>query len=320
MQSTDNINYIVFNRLGADPLLPPYPYLIGTSCSEIISCPSTDPANEILIRKPPTGDDSGGTTNDGEVCWTPICPVAGPRGATGPTGAVGPPGPQGPQGDTGDEGIPGPLGLQGNQGDQGVDGADGIQGPPGDCDCSEETFTECTPFVIGTMTINQFGVGSGDTGIHNSTVNNVDGVFYTSNESVRVHTVLPVLFDTDLLTGGGNASTRIGLQLDNLSPILPTIDTLHEPTFSITVVETGATLTNATPDITAVADGITTGDLTISPFVTPSVGTFTFNFNENHLDFKLSQIDTSSGLSLNGFGLDIHVNISYKRPTGATGP
>lgn len=70
-----NINYVVLNRVGANPNLPPYPYLLGTNCSEIIECPSQNPANKILIKKP-----------DNTLCWTPICPPAGATGLTGLTG------------------------------------------------------------------------------------------------------------------------------------------------------------------------------------------------------------------------------------------
>lgn len=58
----DNINYVVINRVGANPNLPPYPYLIGASCSTVANCPSLDTENKILVRKP-----------DDTLCWTPIC-------------------------------------------------------------------------------------------------------------------------------------------------------------------------------------------------------------------------------------------------------
>ena len=63
MITDDNINYIVINRIGSNPNLPPYPYLIGASCSSISDCPSQDPSNLILIKKP-----------DETLCWTPACP------------------------------------------------------------------------------------------------------------------------------------------------------------------------------------------------------------------------------------------------------
>lgn len=57
-----NITYIVINKTGANPLLPPYPYLIPANCSKVLSCPSLDPHNQVLIKKP-----------DDTVCWTQIC-------------------------------------------------------------------------------------------------------------------------------------------------------------------------------------------------------------------------------------------------------
>lgn len=59
---SDNINYVAINRVGANPNLPPYAYLIGASCSTVFDCPSQDPANKILIKKP-----------DDTLCWTLIC-------------------------------------------------------------------------------------------------------------------------------------------------------------------------------------------------------------------------------------------------------
>jgi hypothetical protein len=83
--STLNISYVVVNRVGANPILPPYPILYGANCSSVLSCPSQDPANQLLIKKP-----------DSTLCWTYVC--LPPLGPTGPTGAavVGPTGPQGP--------------------------------------------------------------------------------------------------------------------------------------------------------------------------------------------------------------------------------
>jgi hypothetical protein len=69
-----NISYVVINQEGANPVLPPFPHLLAASCTQVIDCPSLDPSNNILIKKP---DDS--------VCWTPIC-----DGRVGPTGATGP--------------------------------------------------------------------------------------------------------------------------------------------------------------------------------------------------------------------------------------
>jgi len=70
MISSSNINYVAINRIGANPNLPPYAFLIGASCSTVFECPSQDPANKLLIKKP---DDS--------LCWTPIC---GPTGTPPP--------------------------------------------------------------------------------------------------------------------------------------------------------------------------------------------------------------------------------------------
>jgi hypothetical protein len=60
--TTNNINYISINRVGANPNLPPYAYLIGASCSTTSNCPSLNTENRILIKKP-----------DDTLCWTPIC-------------------------------------------------------------------------------------------------------------------------------------------------------------------------------------------------------------------------------------------------------
>tara|TARA_R100001163_G_C5067998_1_gene207653 strand:- start:3572 stop:7309 length:3738 start_codon:yes stop_codon:yes gene_type:complete len=63
MVTTDNINYISINRVGANENLPPYPFLIGASCSTIEDCASDDPNNKILIKR-----------DDDSICWSPICP------------------------------------------------------------------------------------------------------------------------------------------------------------------------------------------------------------------------------------------------------
>jgi len=70
--SNHNIAYIVFNRVGANPNIAPYPCLFPANCSQVIMCPSTNPENMIMIKKP-----------EGTVCWTPICPLAGPEGPPG---------------------------------------------------------------------------------------------------------------------------------------------------------------------------------------------------------------------------------------------
>lgn len=64
--SDENINYVVINTLGANENTAPYPYLIPTSCTTDRNCPSNDPLNQTLIKKP-----------TGEICWTPICPIRG---------------------------------------------------------------------------------------------------------------------------------------------------------------------------------------------------------------------------------------------------
>lgn len=69
-----NINYVVINRVGANPNLPPYPFLLGANCSQLSDCPSKDPANRILIKN---------ETDD--LCWTPICPAGGFFVETGDT-------------------------------------------------------------------------------------------------------------------------------------------------------------------------------------------------------------------------------------------
>lgn len=128
----DNINYVVINRVGASLYIPPYPYLLPTSCTTDFNCPSNDPLNMTLIKDP-----------SGKVCWTQICPVRGPLGDTGLTGLQGPIGPTGVQGPTGTQGEQGstgptghigptgPTGPQGMIGNQGPTGSTGIQGPTG---------------------------------------------------------------------------------------------------------------------------------------------------------------------------------------------
>jgi len=116
----EQLTYIVINRVGANPHVTPYPYMIGVNCTEIFSCLAQDPTNLILIKKP-----------DNAICWTPVCPVGGPIGPTGPTGFTGPTGPQGATGPQGDEGAQGPIGPTGSQGGDGVQGGPGSGGPPG---------------------------------------------------------------------------------------------------------------------------------------------------------------------------------------------
>jgi len=67
-----SVSYISFNIIGANPNIAPFPCLFPANCSSTISCPSIDPENMIMIKKP-----------HGQVCWTPICPVAGPEGPAG---------------------------------------------------------------------------------------------------------------------------------------------------------------------------------------------------------------------------------------------
>lgn len=121
LTTNKNINYIIINSVGANPNIPPYPYFIGTNCSERISCPSTNPNNYVMIKKP-----------DNKICWTPICPNAGPQGSTGERGDIGPTGPTGEIGPTGVQGIQGDIGPTGPQGPQGVQGVQGIQGSMGE--------------------------------------------------------------------------------------------------------------------------------------------------------------------------------------------
>ncbi len=118
-----NITYVAINRVGASPAAPPYAYLIPASCTLDSNCPSTDPVNKVLIRTP-----------DDKICWTPICPIRGPKGNTGLTGMTGPTGPAGepgPDGGMGPTGPPGPAGQEGPMGGPGAQGAIGLQGPTG---------------------------------------------------------------------------------------------------------------------------------------------------------------------------------------------
>lgn len=118
-----NINYVVLNAVGANPNHVPYPYLVPASCTKDSNCPSNDPLNKTLIKRP-----------DGHVCWTQICPVRGPKGPTGftgPTGYTGATGFRGFQGVQGDSGVLGPQGDQGFQGSPGVTGTQGPTGPQG---------------------------------------------------------------------------------------------------------------------------------------------------------------------------------------------
>jgi len=81
------VNYVVINRIDGVDGIAPFPVLLSTSCSRIVNCPSLDPDNLTLIKKP-----------DGSVCWTQICPLSGPKGEKGETGA-GVAGPTGPIGE-----------------------------------------------------------------------------------------------------------------------------------------------------------------------------------------------------------------------------
>jgi len=119
----EDIKYVVINRVGANPNIIPYPYLIGASCTTDVNCPSNDPANMVLIKD-----------EDCNICWTPICPIRGPKGDQGLTGPTGPPGPSGGHGPTGPMGMRGFQGASGNQGPTGTIGStgpQGFQGPTG---------------------------------------------------------------------------------------------------------------------------------------------------------------------------------------------
>lgn len=84
--TTINIQYVVINVVGANPVIPPYPYLIGANCSTVLTCESQNILNQVLVRKP---DDS--------TCWAQICQSPqGPQGPTGVHGAQGITGPAGP--------------------------------------------------------------------------------------------------------------------------------------------------------------------------------------------------------------------------------
>ena len=114
METTQNISYISFAIVANNDNTPPYPCLYPANCSQTINCPSIDPDNMTMIKTP-----------EGRVCWTPICPVAGPAGRRGETGA------QGNQGIQGEQGFQGPVGPTGI-GERGPPGEQGPIGPAGD--------------------------------------------------------------------------------------------------------------------------------------------------------------------------------------------
>lgn len=118
-----NISYIVINRVGANPNIPPYPYLLGTNCSAVLECPSQDPVNKMLIQKP-----------DNSLCWTNIC--------------------ESPLGPTGPQGVPGVIGITGPTG-YGNTGPIGPTGPTAICSFFVETATGPTGAPIsGPIQIN----------------------------------------------------------------------------------------------------------------------------------------------------------------------
>ncbi len=159
-----NINYVAINVEGADLTNPvsPFSYMIGANCIILNFCPSTDRANQLLIRKPttnttnnpPDSDDIPSDSPCCNVCWTQVCQLPGPignqgqagtqgekgvtgveggGGSTGPAGPLGPPGETGPPGDQegaiGRTGVLGAIGL-GPQGEEGPRGHQGFPGEP----------------------------------------------------------------------------------------------------------------------------------------------------------------------------------------------
>lgn len=312
LQTSNNIVYIVYNRSGADPLVPPYPYLMGANCSEIISCPSTDPSNQILIRKPDTGIPG----EEPEICWTNICPIKGPKGETGPTG---PQGFQGAQGDAGPQGFQGSVGEDGPagpQGFQGVPGSEGPEGPQGACDCDSFTSLTQVDFTIQTLTIDQVSHGSiGPTGT-DSTTNSVQGSYYTSGDLVTINAVIQVNYEPTLI--GGNL-IKIGIKARNILPNLPAIDTSVTPTFKITPVVTDRTspsrFEDASGDISNVDSPDSANNMILTPLSPPSQSDWTFALNTESFDFALHNLNFTNAQANDG--LDIHVDITYK--SGATG-
>lgn len=314
IQTSNNIRYIVFNTNNADPLIAPYPYKKGANCSEIISCPSTDPANEILIRKPPVITDSGGTLEQ-EICWTPICPIKGPIGDTGPTG---PTGPQGFQGFQGIQGTQGSIGIDGPQGPQGFQGVIGIAGPqgfPGACNCDDIATTECVDFIISNLTVDYYSIGiTGPTGAGTQVVSSIAGVYIRSGDYVNVMSQINVTYDNNLL---GTDDMRIGVKALSIVPDLPAINTNYPPIFNIQLIEkTTVTnrFTNATGDLSTLFDGDSTSNATIAALITPGTSGFRFNMTEDYFDFRINKINTTNSIS--GDGLTIHLNISYKTDDG----
>lgn len=78
----DLIQYVAINQVNSFPQFPPYSYLISANFIQTADCPSKDPTNMTLIRRP-----------DGHICWSPICPIQcilGPMGPSGPSGPTGP--------------------------------------------------------------------------------------------------------------------------------------------------------------------------------------------------------------------------------------
>lgn len=304
MQDTNNINYIVFNKSGGDPNLPPYPYLAGANCSEVISCPSTDPTNQILIRKP----SSGIPGEQQEICWTSICPVHGPQGPQGDQGVQGPQGLQGNQGvlgATGPQGDQGPEGSQGFQGATGAQGAVGSQGPQG---VGGAVFQSVS---IGNLTTVLYDPVS--TISTSSTLTDQIANYILSNEMVTVDMIIPIDL-TNIIASAPLATTiRAGIKVSSINPILPTINTTVPPNFSINAYDTSTRFNNSGGDITLLAANSTLlNNITICSLTTPPINTPPWNFNmtTSSLDFSIHNINLANALA--GDVMTVHLTITYK--------
>lgn len=306
LTSNDNITYLVFNRVGGDPNVPPYPYLIGTSCTEIASCPSTNPNNQVLIRTPINDDD---TTNDQwEICWTNICPIKGPVGDQGPQGNAGGVGAAGPQGAPGGAGSQGAQGAPGSgdgssgtgaQGSQGYQGAQGAVSGGGNAEVGD-------PIDIVAWVVKEYEIGGATAAIETSGTNiNLIGNY------VRHGDIVDAWFWFPYSPTPGISDLRTVISFD-VNPPLPTANPSYPINYQFSLIES---VIDGNPDDEILDDGDATSTATISPFKNPALMdplavppiNQSLNLTTTNLSFKLSHLDTTN----NTERIDVHIRMIY---------
>lgn len=300
MQSSDNIQYIVFDINGGDPNIPPYPYLIGTSCTEVATCPSTNPNNKVLIMKP--GPDGQGGAD--QICWTNICPIKGPKGATGSSG---------PQGAMGSDGAPG---VDGVQGAPGADGAAGPQGPPGEGGGGtgagqgatgpqgpqgvSGSGAICTTNT-GLVTLTETSGTDPDFAPVVQTPFAVSARVRTVDDKVYVCLVIPYNYSVFI------SNLRLIVDVDFSSDLLPNVNQLIPVMSQMTLIES-VILGNQNPIIDD--DALVAKNATMSRHqAPPNPNTQSIFFTASKIEFKISCLDTSSAFQ--GDQMDIHLWFCY---------